>query len=132
MRSRDLEDLIIWQVARELAADIYRGTSAGPLERDPQLRNELRAAARGVMANIAAGYAAENAATLARGFDRAAQATMNLASLLHLALDLDLLDDARGKAMLVRVAEVERLIRGWQRAIRAHRAACSLRTGRVN
>jgi len=130
MAQRSLEDLVIWQAARDIAAEVYRQTGGQRFELDPHLRGELRSAARGAMANIAAGYGADDATGLARGFDRASRAVTNLASLLHLTVDLHLLDRPKATPLLARTIELARLIRGWQRAIRAHEKA--RRGARVN
>ncbi|MBI4519520.1 MAG: four helix bundle protein [Gemmatimonadetes bacterium] len=123
MAPRSLEDLVLWQAAREIAAEVYRQTGTRRFDDDPHLRNELRTTARTIMASIAAGYGADEATCLARGFDRAAQAVANLSSLLHLTIDLRLLDQPKAARLLTRSLELSHLIRGWQRAIREHEAA---------
>ena len=70
MARRSLEDLVLWQTAREIATEVYRQTGTRRFNADPHLRTELRTTARTIMANIAAGYGADEAACLARGFDR--------------------------------------------------------------
>jgi four helix bundle protein len=132
MPTRRLDDLIIWQVAREVAADIYRQTLDAAFDRDPHLRSELRRAACAIMASIAAGYEADTAASLARGFNRAAQAAAELSSLVQLTRDLDVLGRPAVAGMLARVSEVSRLIRGWQRALRTQRLVRRLAPTSVN
>ena len=132
MATRRLDDLIIWQIARELAADIYRHTLDEAFDRDPHLRAELRRSACAIMANIAVGYEADTAGLLARGFSRAAQAAAELSSLVQLTIDLDVLGRPVVAGMLVRVSEISRLIRGWQRALRTQRLVKRLTTTRVN
>lgn len=53
---RRFEDLVAWQRARELTADIYRITRHGTLSRDRGLSDQLQRAAVSIMANIAEGY----------------------------------------------------------------------------
>lgn len=122
MARRSLEDLVLWQAAREIASGVYRQTGTRRFNADPHLRTELRTTARTIMANIAAGYGADEAACLARGFDRAAQAVASLSSLLHLAIDLRLLDQPNATRLLERSLDLSQMIRGWQRAIREHEA----------
>ncbi|MEO8573759.1 MAG: four helix bundle protein [Pyrinomonadaceae bacterium] len=50
------EDLIIWQRAVELAAEIYLVTDSGSLRTDFALRDQLRRAAISISANIAEGF----------------------------------------------------------------------------
>jgi four helix bundle protein len=132
MPPRSLEDLVIWQVAREIAAEVYRQTAGESFARDPSLRDEVRTAGRVVMLAIAAAYEAQNERALARGFDRAAQAAADLSSLLYLTTDLRLLDRSSTAALQARAHELTRLIRGWQRAIRAHQHAVKLTASRLN
>ena len=49
-------DLVVWQNARELANDVYRITSSGPLSREPVLRYQMRRCALSVVSNIAEGF----------------------------------------------------------------------------
>lgn len=132
MLTRRLDDLIIWQIAREVAAEVYRQTLDKAFDRDPHLRAELRRSACAIMANIAVGYEADTAGALARGFNRAAQAASELSSLVQLTTDLEVLRRPVVAGMLLRVSEVSRLIRGWQRALRTQRLARGLTTTRVN
>lgn len=132
MPTRRLDDLIIWQIAREVAAEVYRQTLDKAFDRDPHLRAELRRSACAIMANIAVGYEADTAGALARGFNRAAQAASELSSLVQLTTDLEVLRRPVAAGMLLRVSEVSRLIRGWQRALRTQRLARGLTTTRVN
>jgi four helix bundle protein len=50
------EDLIAWQKARLLTADIYRITALGEFSKDFGLRDQIRRAAVSVMSNIAEGF----------------------------------------------------------------------------
>lgn len=50
------EDLIAWQKARQLTAEIYRITSQGEFAKDFGLRDQIRRAAVSVMSNIAEGF----------------------------------------------------------------------------
>lgn len=129
---KQVQDLIIWQVAREVTVEIYRQTRDKAFDRDPDLRAGLRRAASAILANIAVGYDADTAGTFARAFDRAAEAAAELSSLVHLTKDLEVLEGAIVGRLLVRIAEISRLIGGWKRAIRAHRAARRLVSTRVN
>lgn len=130
--SRRVQDLIIWQVAREVTAEIYRLTRDNTFDADPHLRAGLRHAACAIMVNIAVGYDADTAGALTRGFNRAAEAAAELSSLIHLTNDLQVLERSVAGGLLARTAEVSRLIGGWQRAIRAHPMARRFASTRVN
>jgi four helix bundle protein len=53
---RSFEDLVAWQVARELVREIYRETSSGNFARDFGLRDQIRRASVSVISNIAEGF----------------------------------------------------------------------------
>jgi four helix bundle protein len=55
-RIERFEDLIAWQKARALSADIYRVTNQGDFARDFGLRDQICLAAVSVMSNIAEGF----------------------------------------------------------------------------
>ena len=123
MRSRPMEHMIAWQVAREVATEVYRRTRARPFDGDPALRSELRRAARSIMANIALGYERHSAREFTRCLDRASGWTTELRSLIALTTDVGLLERRAAFGMLIRVAEVARLIAGWSTLVqlRQHR-----------
>lgn len=50
------EDIEAWQLARELAKNIYEVTIVGTFARDFELRNQISAASGSVMDNIAEGF----------------------------------------------------------------------------
>ena len=53
---RSFEDLVAWQLARELVKEIYRETSSGNISRDFGLKDQVRRAAVSVISNIAEGF----------------------------------------------------------------------------
>ena len=56
MTFRKLEDIIIWQLARSLAQDIYGLTLHEPFSRDFKLKDQINRAAGSTMDNIAEGF----------------------------------------------------------------------------
>src|SRR5688572_28615455 len=50
------EDLIAWQKARALTAEIYQVTNQGKFARDFGLRDQIRRGAVSVMSNVAEGF----------------------------------------------------------------------------
>lgn len=50
------EDLEIWQLARELAKEIFELTKKGELVKDFKLRDQMRASSGSTMDNIAEGF----------------------------------------------------------------------------
>jgi four helix bundle protein len=50
------EDLKVWQLARELAREIYSLTSKGSFAKDFELKNQINKSAGSIMDNIAEGF----------------------------------------------------------------------------
>jgi four helix bundle protein len=123
MRSRPMEEMIAWQVAREVTTEVYRRTRAKPFDGDPALRSDLRRAARSIMANIAVGCERRSAREFARCLERASGSTTELRSLIAITVDVGLIERRTAFGMLVRVAEMARLIAGWNTLVqlRQHR-----------
>src|SRR5437016_2032153 len=59
---RRFEDLVAWQVSRELACQIYRVTRRGEFSRDRRLSAQVQSAAVSVTSNIAEGFERGSAA----------------------------------------------------------------------
>ena len=55
-RSKNFEDLVIYQRSLELALKVYRISRFGPFSQDPSLQNQIQRAAVSVMSNIAEGF----------------------------------------------------------------------------
>ena len=53
---RSFQDLIAWQKARVLTANIYKATSQGSFARDFGLKDQIRRAAISILSNIAEGF----------------------------------------------------------------------------
>ncbi len=86
------EDLRAWQEARRLTTEVYRLTTQGQFARDFGLRDQLQRAAVSVMANIAEGFDCESPAEFARFLEIARRSTVEVQSLLYVALDVGYLD----------------------------------------
>jgi hypothetical protein len=117
MPRRSLEDLVLWEAAREIARGVYRQTGTRRFNADPHLRTELRTTARTIMANIAAGYGADEAVRLARGFDHVAQAAASPSASTWRSTRLR---PAERHAPARTQPRSLQMIRGWQRVIREH------------
>ena len=56
------EELEVWQLARQLANDIYWLTQEGTFSKDYELKNQINRASGSVMDNIAEGFGRANRA----------------------------------------------------------------------
>jgi hypothetical protein len=62
------EDLVAWQKARKLAAEIYQITRTGEFARDYGLAGQIQRAAVSIMANIAEGLSEEGVANFINSY----------------------------------------------------------------
>ena len=88
------EELIAWQRARELTAEVRRIAGMPPLMLDHALANQLRRAATSVMANIAEGFESSTPAEFNRFLGIARASGAEVRSHLYVALDAKLISPA--------------------------------------
>jgi four helix bundle protein len=82
------EEIQAWQKARELVREIYKTCAEGRLSKDVGLKDQLCRAAVSAMSNIAEGFARNGARDFAHFLDIAKGSTMEVQSLLYVALDV--------------------------------------------
>lgn len=56
MKIKRVEDLEIWQMARELCRDLHQITNIEPFARDFKLKGQIRGSSGSIMDNIAEGF----------------------------------------------------------------------------
>jgi four helix bundle protein len=107
---RRFEDLIAWQLAREL-------TREGAFSRDFALIEQLRRAAISIMSNIAEGFERDSEPDRLRFYSIAKASCAELRSQLYIALDAGYLDQAKLNALMSKSTEVGLVIGGLRTAI---------------
>ena len=80
------EDLEVWKMAFELTKSVYAVSKRDPFARDFVLRDQVRRASISTIANIAEGFARISKREFIRFLDIARASTMEVQSLLHVAL----------------------------------------------
>ena len=83
-----LEDIQVWQKARQLTKQIYQATSKGKFSRDHGLRNQIERASVSIMANIAEGFGRRSDREFANFLNMAHGSVAEVQSHLYVALDL--------------------------------------------
>lgn len=117
------EDLVAWQVARELTSDIYNATRQGAFSRDHGLADQMRRAAVSVMSNIAEGFERESLAERLHFYVVAKASCAELRSQLYVALDAGYLDQPTFDALQAKSDRAARLLSGLRTAIRRNEVA---------
>ena len=106
------EDLIAWQKARKLVFDIYQVSKKGDFATDFRFRDQIRAAAVSVMANIAEGSESGSTREFIRYLNIAKPSCGEVRSHLYVALDQNYLDENQFAKLREQSIEVTKLVLG--------------------
>lgn len=85
--AKRIEDLEVWQRAKELTNLIYRLSSAESFARDFGLRDQMRRAAVSILSNIAEGFESQTQSTFIRYLFHAKGSAGELRAQLYIAQD---------------------------------------------
>ncbi len=110
--NRGFEDLLVWQKARLLAAEIYRHTADGAFVKDFSLKDQMRRAAVSIASNIAEGHARESQQDTIRFLFIAKASTAELSTQLYIAEDFGHLAPTTAKHLRDNCEEIARMLRG--------------------
>ena len=83
-----LEEIQVWQKARQLTKKIYEITANGDFAKDYGLRNQIQRASVSIMANIAEGFGRRSDKEFANFLNMAHGSVSEVQSHLYVALDL--------------------------------------------
>jgi four helix bundle protein len=111
-RVERFEDLIAWQKARALTAEIYRVTNQKNFGRDFALRDQIRRAAVSAMSNVAEGFERNRPAEFHQFLSVAKASCGEVRSQLYVALDADYLDPSAFETLRSQAEEVSRITGG--------------------
>jgi four helix bundle protein len=111
--------LKVWQMAMEMAADVYRLTARFPKHELYGLSSQLRRAAVSVPSNSAEGNKRESTKEYLHHVSIAAGSLAELETQLLLALKFEYSDPTATDPLLLRAAELGRMLVGLPRSLRA-------------
>ena len=120
-RVERFEELIAWQKARVLTAEIYKVTTTGDFGRDFGLKNQIQRAAVSVMSNLAEGFERGRPAEFHQFLSVAKASCAELRSQLYVAFDVGYLDENQFKMLMALAQEVARIIGGLRAAVERNR-----------
>ncbi len=118
---KDFRDLKVWQKAHVFVLDVYRATKEFPREEQYGLTNQLRRAALSITSNIAEGCGRGTDADFARFLQIAMGSASETECQIILAGDLEYLPAERTNSLLIKVAEVKRMLASLIVAVQAER-----------
>jgi four helix bundle protein len=121
--SHKYQDLIAWQKAKALAAEIYRSTDLFPKTEVYGLTSQLRRAAVSIASNIAEGQGRLTKGEFCHFLGQARGSLLELETQLSIAVDLGFLGADQFKKLEQQTSEVRRLLNGLIESMRLRKAA---------
>jgi len=118
---RRYRDLVVWQQAMALVADLYRLSERFPREEKYGLVQQLRRAAVSVPSNIAEGHGRDHLGDYLRHLSIANGSLMELETQVQIAAILGYVTKDQAARVLARAARVGKLLSGLTRALKEHR-----------
>src|SRR5262245_35038487 len=116
------EDIVAWQKARELTADVYRFSQQEHLRKDFALRDQMVRAAISIMANIPEGFERGRLAEFHQFLSISKASSAELRSHLYVALDAGYLSAEQFEALQLKAEEVGRILGGLRQSVERKRA----------
>ncbi len=120
MKIERFEDIQAWQAARELSQLVYQLTSKDTFSRDFGLRDQIRAAAISVMANIAEGFDAGSDMESRRFLSYAKRSATEVQSHGYAALDCGHILQVEFNRLYSKANEAKHLIGGFVRYLKTN------------
>ena len=111
------EDLIVWQEARRLVRMIYKITSDGLFSKDFGLKDQIQTAAVSSMSNIAEGFDNESTVEFARFLGMARRSSVEVQSLLYVALDAGYIREESFKTHYEQAKKTQAIIGGLKKSV---------------
>ncbi|WP_116790090.1 four helix bundle protein [Flavobacterium psychrotrophum] len=108
------EEIIAWQKARELNAEIYRITNNNEIfTRDYGLRDQMRRSSISISSNIAEGFERETTKEFIRFLYIAKASAGEFRSQLYLASDLKYISDYEFQGLSLKINDISKLLSGF-------------------
>ena len=110
--AQHFKDLIVWQKAMDLVAEVYRVTDAFPKREVYSITDQIRRAAVSVPSNIAEGQAHFSKAEFVHFLRHSSGSLAELETQILIAERLQYTDHTQSEALLKQVIEVGKLLNG--------------------
>lgn len=117
-RFERFEDIVAWQKAYAVTAEIYRLTNSSGFAKDFGLRDQIRRASVSIMANIAEGHGRRSNTEFANFLNIARGSAAEVQSHLYVAKSLDYINPVDFDRLYNLLAEVSRMTLALARYLR--------------
>lgn len=111
------EDIVAWQEARQLTKLIYTMARREPFARDFGLRDQIQRASVSSMTNVAEGFDCESKVEFGRFLGIARRSTVEVQSLLYVALDVEYIDAAEFESHYEQARKTKAFIGGFKKSL---------------
>ena len=111
------EDIVAWQEARKLTKSIYEAARQEPFARDFGLRDQIQRASVSSMSNIAEGFDCESKLEFGRFLGIARRSTVEVQSLLYVALDVGYIDVRKFDSHYEQARKTKALVGGFKKSL---------------
>jgi four helix bundle protein len=118
MAVRSYRELKVWQLAMDVAANVYRFTATFPKHELYGLSSQVQRAAVSIPSNIAEGNNRESTKEYLHHISIAAGSLAEMETQILLATKLNYGDDRQSEELLAQADEVGRMLSGLQRSLR--------------
>ena len=119
MKIRSYQELKVWSLAMELVEHVYSQTKSFPREETFGLSSQLRRAAISVPSNIAEGHSKDSSKEYLRHISIAMGSIAELETQTELSRRLSFINAEKTNELILRMAEIGRMLRGIQRTLKA-------------
>lgn len=109
---KNIEDLLVWQKARELNKEIYSLTVVFPVHEKTNLVSQSRRASSSICANIAEGFGRFNYRESIQFYRTARGSLSELRSHLYLAMDQEFIEKEKFNKLLLFIDEIGKMLNG--------------------
>ncbi|UCG31755.1 MAG: four helix bundle protein [Phycisphaerales bacterium] len=118
--TKQFEDLIAWQKARELARAVYHATRQPAFGQDLGLKRQIQRASVSVMSNIAEGYERGSQKEFSRFLAISKASCAEVRSLLYVAADAGYVPPPTFEDFMAKAEEASRIISGLRTSVQQH------------
>jgi four helix bundle protein len=117
MKITNFEEILSWQKAKDLAVEIYQIKFKTNYGIDVGFKDQIQRAAISIMSNIAEGFERGTNKEFIRYLYIAKGSAGEVRSLLHIAKDLNYIDETLYCKLLEQVIEISKLISGFIKSL---------------
>jgi len=120
VKIKQLEDLIVYRKAEEVARDVFLLSSFGPLYKQYILRDQLKRSALSVVSNIAEGYGRFSPNEFRHYLSIANGSAFEMRAQVNLAGKLGYLDEMEVNRLVTCCIDISKMLRGLKRSIESN------------